>query len=112
MDMNALFHLHSFPAASENSPSVLGLQQLVGAAAGPYNLKFVKIRFDSIDEAKNRAVLLAMMTCDYLKPDKCFVMFHTYEKLKKVKNVAHYLDKMWTRYSLTRTEPGRVLKPV
>ena len=39
--------------------------------------KLIKMTFQSVSEAKNRAIVLALLTCDYRRSSDNFVRFYT-----------------------------------
>ena len=83
MTNNILCLLHQH-GPSVDAPTVHNLHQLFPGAVTPtttFKLKFVKVKFASIQEARNRAVYLALLTCNYLKGVDNYVKLHSVEEL-------------------------------
>ena len=77
-DSHCLIHLQSFPANSNKAPAILSLSQILDQTQSK-DMNFVKIHNISEIETRNRAVLIALMTCKYLRGPQSFVRMYTQE---------------------------------
>ena len=59
------------------SPTVLNLNEIADKTpyTGHTDLKFIKVVYPTVKEARNRAIVLALLSCDIRKPKKSFVQF-------------------------------------
>ena len=80
-DMHSLIHLHPFNAISKKAPFMHSLNQITNGASIS-DVSFVKIIHTTALEARNRAVLIALRTCNYLRSFNSFVRMHTEDQLK------------------------------
>ena len=57
------------------SPSVVYLSEITSTKleSGMSDLKFIKVVYPTVKEAKNRAIVLALLSCDIRKPRDTFV---------------------------------------
>ncbi len=66
-------------------------------------MRFVKVSFESELEAKNRAVLLALKTCNYLRSVNSFVRFYTDVQLQDFTKAESQLISLFKFYKLQRS---------
>ena len=75
----SLIHMQPNPL-TKGAPKVVNLSELhdlVCLEQDMVNTKLVKLSLPSIEEAKNRAIVLALLTCNYRISSHSFVRFFT-----------------------------------
>jgi len=78
---NILSLLHSLPNSYE-APCILNFHDIVEEETLPqFKLKFLKVTYPSVNEAKKRAILIALLTSNYFKSCDNYVQMHTFEQL-------------------------------
>ena len=77
-DILSLIHLYQ-NSLGEKAPKIVHLADLkkVTLESDMLNTKLVKLKLPTVKEAKNRAIVLALLTCNYRKSSNCFVRFFT-----------------------------------
>ena len=66
-------------AAELAAPSVVSVREFRMALVehAMQNTKFIKVALSTIEEARCRAIVLALLTCNVRKGSSSFVRFHT-----------------------------------
>ena len=75
------------------------------------NTKLIKLKLPSVKEAKNRAIVLALLTCNYRKSSNSFVRFFTQKDFEQLRSRQTYqsIRTLWFNYKLEDDDIGTYL---
>lgn len=70
-----------------------------------YKLKFVRMNFRSVEEARRRAVVLGLLTYSIMSGPNVFVKLFTQEHLDDPASSVENILKIWRLYNITQINP-------
>lgn len=77
-----------------------------------YKLKFLRINFRSVEEARRRAVIIALLTYSIMSGPNVFVKLFSKEHLENSPSVVENIVKLWKLYGINESYPDKFIKNI
>jgi hypothetical protein len=88
----------------DDMPAVISLSDFFDVGE-TFDYKFIKVTFENVAEARARAVLIALLTCRYLRGSNCFGKLYTLEQLVSIQRLEYETLMLLNAYKIVERQP-------